>query len=349
MRWICLLLLLSTFNLAIKAQGNCVAESQVEVGAYARVTPGEANNVREQPDANAALVGQIPGNGVFEVIGDAVCDERFVWVEVEYGGFTGWTVEADASSNWVEPFASEVYMDRVLRLVYPEDYLKDIIPESIPARDEMGGFYPARQRYSLVFSEDDIPYRWEIILMRVDEINEEAPLASEALDELRTLLGNPQAFAEPIFETTNPDRQQDDDAFPKDPLFRGAQRMLISSPHLVEMQNGMGVAFVTFYTQALSPVTNDMIFYNYLALTDEHFVIVRLPIHTSILPDTYEDFEFPQVDSDGIPVGWEENYANYVSETAVQLNALGVNDWEPSMNTLDSILNSIAILQDFES
>ena len=261
-------------------------------GDYGRVTPGAANNVREEPSRDAPLVGEIPGGGLFEVIGEAECDDSFVWVEVTYDDFTGWTVEANATEYWVEPFEGEIYTDSVIQFGYPEDYLDAIIPEIVPAQDQMGGYYPERQQYTLEFPDNDIPNRWEIILMHAPAITDDGPTVAESLAKLRALLRDQPDLTGPILESVDPNQPQEDIFLPKDPLFLGARRMMIAAAHYVEMQGGHGVAFVTFYAQDLLPITNEGIFYNFLALTDdgEYVVTVRLPIRAAVLPDTYDDF-----------------------------------------------------------
>lgn len=353
MRWVGLFLLCFVSNLVTVAQDEtaCVVDSRLSVGDFARVTPGEANNVREEPAETAALVGQIPGGGLFEVIGEAVCDDRFVWIEAAYDDFTGWTVEANAESYWVEPVEGEVYADEVIQFVYPEDYLETIRAHWIEPHDQMGGFYPARQAYELTFETDVIVWRRYIFIMHADEISDEAPLALESLAELEVLLEEQPEFNEPVVETTDPNQPPAEIAFPQDPLFLGARRFVVAAPHYIESDEGLGVAFVTFYAQDLLPVTNDSIFYNFLGLAadGEYYLMVRLPIRTEILPDTYDDFEFPNIDQFGVPVGWADSYGSYIADITSQLTSLNPDEWEPSMNVLDDIVRSIQIVGDFES
>ena len=131
----------------------------------------------------------------------------------------------------------------------------------------------------------------------------------------------------------------------------GAQRIFVASPHYVTMQGGEGVAFVTFYAQDAVPITSEDIFYNYLALTDDgqYYVIARLPISTEALPATYDDFVFPNVDSNGVPIRWAENYGGYRTQTASELEALAADDWLPTLDTLDTILSSLRVVGDFEN
>ena len=99
-------LLLIALLLAISpatARSDCGLESRLAVGDTGRVTPGDANNMRAEPSRDAELVGQIRGGGLFAVTGGAQCAGGFTWLQVEYSGRSGWTVEATGSDYFLEP------------------------------------------------------------------------------------------------------------------------------------------------------------------------------------------------------------------------------------------------------
>jgi hypothetical protein len=79
--------------------------SRLVVGAQGRVTPGQPNRVRENPNTASAVVGQIPGEGVFSVLEGPSCDPAngIAWWRVEYQGMMGWTAEGQGQSYWTEP------------------------------------------------------------------------------------------------------------------------------------------------------------------------------------------------------------------------------------------------------
>lgn len=76
---------------------------RLAAGRYARVTPGLPNNIRTQPDSNAALIGQIPPGSIFAVLSNATCSSGLYWYQVNYGGVVGWTPEGGSGQYWVEP------------------------------------------------------------------------------------------------------------------------------------------------------------------------------------------------------------------------------------------------------
>lgn len=76
-------------------------------GDQARVTPGDPNTLRSAPGTANTAVSEIPGGGVFIVLGGPQCGpEGWTWWRVNYAGITGWTAEGQGSTYWLEPFAS---------------------------------------------------------------------------------------------------------------------------------------------------------------------------------------------------------------------------------------------------
>lgn len=73
-------------------------------GIYGRVTPGgDANRLRSDPALSALQIGTIDPGEIFEVVGDPLCRDGYVWLEVRYRGSIGWTAESSIDGYWVEP------------------------------------------------------------------------------------------------------------------------------------------------------------------------------------------------------------------------------------------------------
>lgn len=80
------------------------AATRLSVGAEGRVTPtGGPNNLRSAPAKSGSLLGEIPENGIFNVIGGPVCDGDLVWWQVDYNGQTGWTAESQGQTYFLQP------------------------------------------------------------------------------------------------------------------------------------------------------------------------------------------------------------------------------------------------------
>lgn len=93
-------------NTTTQAQAICpgALPSRLVVGEVARITPGDANNVRDQPSRQGNLVGQVPGEGVFTVLEGPVCADGLAWWRINYlYAVEGWTVEGSATEYFTEP------------------------------------------------------------------------------------------------------------------------------------------------------------------------------------------------------------------------------------------------------
>jgi hypothetical protein len=74
------------------------------VGGQGRVIENlPPNNVRSEPTIGSPRLGEIPGGGVFTVIGGPVCADNYAWWQVDYNGLVGWTAEGEGITYWLEP------------------------------------------------------------------------------------------------------------------------------------------------------------------------------------------------------------------------------------------------------
>lgn len=79
-------------------------QSRLTTGIQARVQPGLPNRVRAEPNVDAAQTGEIPGEGIFSVIEGPVCDDQgYLWWQIDYDGFVGWTSEGRDGDYFIEP------------------------------------------------------------------------------------------------------------------------------------------------------------------------------------------------------------------------------------------------------
>jgi hypothetical protein len=85
----------------------CTLAPRLTIGSSGQVTPGLPNVIRTQPrrGGDSAIVGRIPGGGVFTVLSGPQCDnEGRYWWQVNYAGITGWTAEGENGVYWLAPF-----------------------------------------------------------------------------------------------------------------------------------------------------------------------------------------------------------------------------------------------------
>lgn len=329
------------------AQADCVQPSRFDVGDRGMVTPGASNNVRSESSTDAPKMGTLDGGETFDVLSAPVCDESYVWIQVQASDLKGWTVEANTDDYWVQPITGEIYADDYLSLMIPSELAENVTFEMLPEVDGMGGIRPIRQYITFQQEGDDetphFPQK-RLIVAPVDGLTEENfPLGAEAVDDMRLLLYEQPQFDEMILESVNMNRPPRDTWFPADPFILGARRMLIVSPHYVHMENGRGVAFITMYAQDILPVTKEDAFYNFVGLTDDeqYLVTMQYPIESDMLINSIDDFIFPD--------NWEDNYHIYIQQATESLNTVQPDEWRPSLNTLDTVIRSIYITGGFEN
>jgi hypothetical protein len=94
---------------AVSAPGRTTCpgfvESRLWPNSYARVTPGDANNLRAEAATTSALLGTIAAEDFLAVIEGPICAENMAWWKVQYKGQIGWTSEGQGSTYWLEPLS----------------------------------------------------------------------------------------------------------------------------------------------------------------------------------------------------------------------------------------------------
>jgi len=90
----------------VVSNGDCshAPASRLTVGLQGRITPGVPNKVRSAASVAAEQTGNIPGEGVFDVIGGPQCADGYRWWQVNYQGLVGWTASGYDGEYWVEPY-----------------------------------------------------------------------------------------------------------------------------------------------------------------------------------------------------------------------------------------------------
>lgn len=77
---------------------------QLVINGQGRVTPGNANNIRDIPARSGAKIGEIPAGEIFNVLEGPTCADGLNWWLVSYEDLTGWTVEGQGTDYWVEAY-----------------------------------------------------------------------------------------------------------------------------------------------------------------------------------------------------------------------------------------------------
>lgn len=152
--------------------------------------------------------------------------------------------------------------------------------------------------------------------------------AAEPIDRLRKIL----AGTAPMIET-----------LPSVPFFHAAPQ-IAAHIKVVPFESGSGVRALTQYAQYAAPINNRELFYHFQGLTSDgtYYVIAILPINASVLPED-EKIE-AQVPEGGVPIPTDGGPTDlYYFSVTEKLNSIAPDDFTPSLNMLDALIQSILV------
>ncbi|MCU0497071.1 MAG: SH3 domain-containing protein [Anaerolineae bacterium] len=92
----------------LQAREEC-APSRLFNGMMGRVIPSDPNNLRAEPSPDAERIGTISGGDIFMVVTEAQCLNGLLWIQVNYNGLIGWTVENAHWEYWIQPACQSVF------------------------------------------------------------------------------------------------------------------------------------------------------------------------------------------------------------------------------------------------
>jgi len=337
----------------VTAQSDCPSQLLFEAGDIARVTPGAANNLRNVPSASGELFGQIPGEGVFMVTGEARCDEQFVWLPVRYEGINGWTVQGTADEDFVEAVLDvEGYIDEVISLAYPAEFADTVEAEYRASSNTQSGLLPEYMAYEFQRTDDagDTETVMYLYLLPIEPLTEEMHVPWQSLQSVRAVLGgygDTRDISGPQIEITPPNGPAVRQDFPPFPIGQGTVRILIAGQHEVPMQAGRGVAFLAYGTHLMQvPVVRSGLRYQYVGLAahnERYLVGAWFPVETDLLPERVPNEDLIRYEED------YEAFRAYIVETTAQLTDAPPSAFMPDLNTLDSIINSLYVVPGWEA
>jgi hypothetical protein len=127
------------------------------------------------------------------------------------------------------------------------------------------------------------------------------------------------------------------------PFFNAAP-LIAANIQLITFQSGSGVRTLTQYSQYAAPINNRELFYHFEGLTTDgkYYIVAILPITAPILAeDEKPDASIP---ADGVPIPTDvgPNDVYYASVTE-KLIALSPDQFTPSLNALDELIQSILV------
>lgn len=133
------------------------------------------------------------------------------------------------------------------------------------------------------------------------------------------------------------------ETLPHVPFFN-AEAQLAAHIKIIPFENGSGVRALTQYAQYAAPINNHELFYHFQGLTSdgEYYVIAILPISAPVLAE--DEKPEASVPEGGVPIPTDigPNEVYYFSVTE-KLNSLAPDDFTPSLNMMDALIQSIRV------
>ncbi len=76
---------------------------RITAGVQVQVAQGPPIIERIEPSDSGAVIGEIPGGAILDVVAGPLCADGQVWWQVDFDGQVGWTVEGRDGVYWLEP------------------------------------------------------------------------------------------------------------------------------------------------------------------------------------------------------------------------------------------------------
>lgn len=156
--------------------------------------------------------------------------------------------------------------------------------------------------------------------------------AATSIQQLKEILSNQNLPAQ-------------NDALPKIPFWNAGQ-VFGSQEKVIQFNGGSGLRLVTQYAQDVSPINNGGLFYLFEGLTTDQkiYIVGILPTNLAFLPvDNNPSSSLP---AGGIPFPQDNssgsNFEDYFTRVTELINNSSADQFNPSLNTLDALIQSIS-------
>lgn len=303
------------------------------VGDYARVLPGSANNVRDTPSTSGTKVGEIPGEGVFEVLEGPVCAEGYTWYRVQYedvngGALIGWTVE-----TFGDDYAVELYSLGMGSTVgYPR------ITLDVPA--EFGGVQLTVYPPYLDFDEPwygNVPEWMTVEFSDFNMMFEIYPVVG--LERLSAIGAISSVDVDNILdsEPTVSELTADDLS---SPVRMPSITDLFAQVAYVNFENGRGVRYLGHFSQDITHPLPEYLTYIFIGYTDEYYVQASINITTDLFEENFGGnaaYSYEAFNAD------RNVYEAYIAEANAVLNAAQSTDFSTDLAVLDALFASMSL------
>ncbi len=313
--------------------------SRLTVGDFARVTPGNANNVRIIPSRKGQLLGQIPGGETFKVTTGPKCAEGLNWWQVNYNGLIGWTVESDAAEYWLEPY--DPNKPEVLTATNGVDYEYDGI------HFELNPDLAARVTVShlgAVISDPnvDVPQPFApagIEFTFTDANSKRLPLSLRVYSAVDYIRQEPEA--KHSFATLRKQFVEDPGWLPpreEIPVLSIVRQPTLFRARVDELSfaNGSGYRFLTQSSYDVRPIANP-IEYRYSGLTydNNYYVAAQAFVSSGLLSNLSDPADYG--------TGFEDRFESYRDGVVDTLTKAKGEEFTPNIDRFDDLIMSLQI------
>jgi hypothetical protein len=255
-------------------------------------------------------------------------------------GTAGGTAAEPSNGPTTGPAASEPgaptgvpFTFQNINLVVPDALDSDAEGTSVPRSDDPDRDWfnvaPEHSKITLSYGTGAAPVGSQIRVYPVAEMRQMD--RADDIDRLRAALTNP-ALRSP-------------EALPHVPFFNAAP-IIAARAEVLDFHDGHGIRFLTEYAQDTVPIGNSGLFYHFQGLTsdEKHYVVAILPVGASILAANSDPNS--EVPSGGVPFpGYrgEDALDAYFPEVTDALDAAGTDVFEPRLDVLDQLIESVEI------
>jgi hypothetical protein len=311
-------------------------------GAIGVVTPGDANNLRDEPSTSGTLIGKVQPGEPFRVISptEPVCAEGYLWREIQTLTQRGWTVEHALDGG--EPFIVHYEVPKPREVgtlqedgsfLVEEGGVRFIIPAQlgiakVTLQPEVGlfGDVMSAQPSSVIFNfyrEDRDHEMGTIELFPYD--------LSPAVYDYWDWDGNDLDML--IEERPDLLTYADRNRMPQLPI-GGVAALFGGAPAYTPFGSGNGLRYITYFAQTSVLFNADMGYaYMYRGISEDRsfFVAGRMLVY---------------IPAEAIPRGGsrdDNGYTRYIDQLEANLAAQPTSAFTPDLAVLDGIMASLTI------
>jgi len=213
------------------------------------------------------------------------------------------------------------------------------VAEIVPAADEQSGapWDVAPEYVRISFQGYPLQGKFfepQIMIYPAADYSARSEMAAQSIRSLQALLADPSA---PLIEQ----------ALPHLP-FANAAQVFAAQMQPISFKSGQGVRSLTQYAQYVATVNNQDLFYHFQGLTGfgESYVVAILPINAAYLAaESNPESPLPAggVPFPGYDAADESQFQAYYHSVADLLNATPADQFQPSLASLDALINSLEL------